>query len=163
MNWELIATIAEVIGAFGVIASLIYVARQLSSSQVAAADANRLTRASGVCDAMLAVATNDELRRSVSKAYGFDEYFEAMAEELDLSVDEAARADFHSAYYFWLHWGQFTSTTDSDDLNELKRMFRFYLVPGFNYSWKNSPFAKQGMDLRFVEFVDATLAEYESE
>lgn len=48
MNWELIATLAEVVAAIGVIASLIYVARQVRSSQETAANTNRLTRAGGV-------------------------------------------------------------------------------------------------------------------
>ena len=63
MNWELITTVAEVVAAIGVIASLIYVARQVRSSQETAADSNRLARAGGVREVMLANATNDELRK----------------------------------------------------------------------------------------------------
>ena len=161
MNWELAASIAEVVGAFGVIASLIYVARQVRASQATAADSNRLNRANGVRESMLAVATNDELRKSLYTAYGFDEHIDKMAAELNLSVDDAARTDAHNAYYFWLHWGQFTSTTDEDDLNELRRVIRFYLSPAFRYSWENSPLAKQTLDPRFVTFVETTLAELE--
>ena len=163
INWEFVATIAEVIGALGVIASLIYVARQLKVAHTSAADANRLTRATGVHETMLTAAANDELRKSVTKAYGFDDYYETMAADLNLSTDEAARADMHSASYFWLHWGQFASTTNEADLEELRQFLRAYTIPGFRYSWDNSPFAKKSMDPRFVEFVDTTLAEYDRE
>ena len=163
MNWESIATTAEVIAALGVIASLIYVARQLRASQVTAADTNRLSRAHGVREMLMANATNDALRKSVAKAYEFEAYYEQMAAALDLSVDDAARADFHNAYYFWLHWGQYSSTTDPNDLDELKKVFRAYLIPAFRYSWENSPYAKPVLEPGFIEFVDKILAEYGDE
>ena len=159
MNWGTIATLAEVVAAIGVIASLIYVARQVRSSQATAADSNRLTRANGVREIMLANATNNELRNSVIKAYGFTPYYEEMARVLDITFDDAARADFQNNVYFWLHWGQFASTTDPQDLEELKGVLRTYSLRGLNYSWEHSPFAKPALDPKFVEFVDAAIAE----
>ena len=163
MNWELIATLAEVVAAIGVIASLIYVARQVRSSQETAADTNRLARAGGVREIMLANATNDDLRNSVIKAYGMAPYYEEMARVLDITFDDAARADFQNNIYFWLHWGQFASTTDPQDLEELKNVLHTYSIPGLKYSWENSPFAKPVLDAKFVKFVDAAIAEVSEE
>jgi hypothetical protein len=96
MNWDAIGTIAEVVAAAGVIASLLYVAQQVRAAQSTAADTNRLTRASGVREIMLANATNNELRNSVINAYGISAYYEEMARVLDITFDDAARADFQN-------------------------------------------------------------------
>lgn len=164
MSWEAITTLAEVAGAIGVIASLIYVAQQVRSSQATAADTNRLTRATGVCDVFIALATNDELRKSTYKTYGLDTYFEAMASELNVSFDDAARTDCINSYWFWLHWGQFASTTDPKDLDELKSVVQTYsAVPAMRYSWEHSFTGKQALDSDFVEFVEAAFDECSKE
>ena len=63
MNWTAIATIAEIIGAAGVIASLIYLAVQIRQS-------TKVTRAETTKDlylasraAILEIAANDELTK----------------------------------------------------------------------------------------------------
>jgi len=164
LNWDVIATLAEVTAAMGVIASLVYVARQLHSSHVTAADANRLNRSRGVCEIMLSFATNDELRRSYIKLNHLEPYFEKMASEFDVSVDDAARNDFANAYWFWLHWGQYSSTTDPKDLEVLKIVIYPYVdIPGMKYSWEHSYMAKPCLDEGFIEFVETTLAAYTKE
>ncbi len=62
MNWETIATLLEVVAAIGAITSLIYAAKQVRSARIAAADTNRLTRAGGVREIMLANATEWEFK-----------------------------------------------------------------------------------------------------
>ena len=54
MNWEAIGAIGEIIGAAAVALTLGYFAIQLRASKDAAADANRLERAKGVREMMLA-------------------------------------------------------------------------------------------------------------
>ena len=164
MNWDVVATLAEVIAAAGVIASLIYVARQLHSSHTATIDSNRLNRSRGVCEYMLSMATNDELRRSFIKINHIEPYFEAMASEFDVSSDDAGRNDFANAYWFWLHWGQYSSTTDPKDLEALKLVLYPYIEqPWMNYSWNNSYMAKPCFDQDFIDFVESTLASYVKE
>ena len=164
MNWEVVATLAEVTAAVGVIASLIYVALQLRTSHITAADANRINRSSGVCDIMLSLATNDEFRRSYIKVNRLEPYFEEMASEFDVSLDDAARSDFANTYWFWLHWGQYSSTTDAKDLEDLKIVIYPYAdMPGMKYSWNKSYMAKPCLDKEFIEFVENTLATYEKE
>ena len=164
MNWEAIATLAEVTAALGVIASLIYVALQLRASHITAADSNRINRARGVCDIMLSLATNDEFRRSYIKVNRLESYFENMASEFDVSSDDAARSDFANTYWFWLHWGQYSSTTHPKDLEDLKIVIYPYVeMPAMKYSWDNSYMAKPSLDKSFIEFVENTLAAYEKD
>ena len=161
MNWEALATIAELIGAVGVIASLIYVARQVKSSQSTAADTNRLTRSGRIAEMIHTFAADDALRNSVIKSYRLEDDYKKMAAALDISFDDAARTDFVNAYWFWVHWGQYCSTTDSDDIEELKKSIGAYAdMPAINYSWANSVLGKRILDSRYVKFAERTLGEH---
>jgi len=160
LKWEIVATIAEVTGAIGVIASLLYVAKQVKAAQSTAADTNRLTRANGVREMFQTLAGDADLGNAVVRTYGLESYYEEMAAQFGVSTEDAMRSDFHNAYYFWLHWGQFSSTTDENDLDELAHVIHSYSTPALNYSWTNSIWAKPALDPKFVEFVDDVLANY---
>ncbi|MDA1372383.1 MAG: hypothetical protein O2971_16680 [Proteobacteria bacterium] len=58
MNWEAIGAIGEILGAFAVVATLVYLATQIRYAKEAASDANRIARATGVREFNLAMATN---------------------------------------------------------------------------------------------------------
>ena len=49
MNWEAIGALGETLGAILVLATLVYLANQVRYAKNAAADANRIARARGVC------------------------------------------------------------------------------------------------------------------
>ena len=68
MNWEAIGAIGEVLGAFAVVATLLYLALQVRHAKTATTDAIRLNRANGVQAMLLAMSTDDALRSSVNKA-----------------------------------------------------------------------------------------------
>lgn len=70
MNWEAISAIGAAIGALAVVITLAYLASQVRYARATANDTNRLTRVSGVRDVMLASATNDKLRDSLTVGYG---------------------------------------------------------------------------------------------
>ena len=161
INWEAVATTAEVVGAVGVIASLLYVAKQVKAAQATSADTNRLTRANGVREMFQTLAGDIELGNAVIKTYGLEDHYKGMASHFGVSLEEAMRADFHNVYYFWLHWGQYSSTTDRKDLDELEHVLCFYSTPSLKYSWENSLFGKRSMDPGFVKFVDDTLSNYD--
>ena len=60
--------------------------------------------------------------------------------------------------WFWLHWGQYASTTTKKDLDELKNVVEiFYGNPGVQIIWNNSPFAKPALENDFVNFVEEVL------
>ncbi|MFT4562932.1 MAG: hypothetical protein ACI9BW_002683 [Gammaproteobacteria bacterium] len=133
------------------------------SVQATAADANRLTRASGVREIMLVNATNDELRNNVINAWGLTAHYEKMADAFDIAFDDAARSDFRNNAYSWLHWGQFSSTTDPKDLEKLKNAVRAYSIPALHYSWGNSVCSPLRLDPDSVKFVDAAQMEVSGE
>jgi hypothetical protein len=108
---------------------------------------------------MLATATNTELANSVSKSHGLGPYHEAYAAQFGVAPAEAGRSDWFHVYYFWLHWGQYASSTSAKDIAELKNLVTaFYQLPAVRYSWDHSPYAKPVLDPEFVEFVDHTLS-----
>ncbi|MEZ5572243.1 MAG: hypothetical protein R3E64_09480 [Halioglobus sp.] len=160
MNWEAISAIGEAIGALAVIITLAYLASQVRYARATANDTNRLTRVSGVRDVMLASATNDNLRNSITVGYGIEHYYEGFAQAFEISAEDAGRLDYINLYYFWLHWGQFASSNSEKDTRELKRQITsFYRIPQVRYSWENSPWARPQLDHAFVEFVDGILSE----
>lgn len=73
-------------------------------------------------------------------------------------MKEAARLDFMHQYWFWLHWGQFSSVNDPGDLQELSHIEKFYITAAVRYSWENSPYSRPMMDPIFVKFVDEAIA-----
>ena len=79
MNWDAIGAIAEGIGALAVVITLAYLAIQVKYAKSASADTNRLMRATGVRDMTLALAQNDELRRSLIRTFNLDPYAYAQA------------------------------------------------------------------------------------
>ncbi|MFK7864830.1 MAG: hypothetical protein AB8B95_11465 [Pseudohongiellaceae bacterium] len=159
MNWEAIGAIGEILGAMAVVLTLVYLAVQVRYAKDAASDNNRIARASGVREMMLATATHPELRELGLKTYDID-YFQELAKTFDLTLDQAYTLDQQNGYWFWLHWGQFASTTKQNDIDELKNLIQnFYRMPAVMYCWKNSPFHRFLLDPKFVEFVDGLLAD----
>lgn len=127
MNWEAVGTIAEIIGAGGVIASLLYLAVQIrQSTKVARAETTKdLYLASR--DAILQIASNDELAKiwtnirdfeseDIARLYAFYQSFfrlyelqyhlseqdlldEDIAQSYTLIIRMFARTDFFSEYW----------------------------------------------------------------
>ena len=158
MNWDAIGAAAEVLGALAVIFTLLYLTVQVRDSKRATADSNRIERAVGVREGMLAAAQNDDLRNSFDNAAGLSEFYESMALELGVSIEDAARSHYFSIYWFWVHWGQFSSTTEERDLTDLENLVRrLYRTPPYDYCWKHSPWAAPILDQEFVQFVDDLL------
>jgi hypothetical protein len=127
VNWEAVGTIAEVIGAIGVIASLLYLAVQIrQSTKVARAEITKdLYLASR--DAILQIASNDELAKiwtnirnfeseDIARRYAFYQSFfrlyelqyhlaehdlldEDIAQSYTLIIRMFARTEFFSIYW----------------------------------------------------------------
>ena len=106
------------------------------------------------------IVGNPELRNSITKSHGLASFYEASAEELAISPDEASYTDWFNNYYFWLHWGQYSSSTTPADLAELSNIVTaFYQTPAVRYSWDHRPFGKPNLDPEFVTFADRTLSD----
>ena len=160
MNWEAIGAIGEVLGAFAVVATLLYLALQVRHAKTATTDATRLNRANGVQAMLLAMSTDDALRSSVNKAMNSEAYINELSNRLGISADEAERVEMYASYWFWLHWSQYASSTSAKDISELKNLVNtFYRFPFMEACWELSPAGKQILDPDFVAFVDNVLAE----
>ncbi len=110
MNWDAIAAIAEMVGAFGVIASLIYLATQIrQSTKVARAETTKdLFLASRT--AIMDMAANDELAKiwtdirqfeseEVARRYAFYQSFFRLYElQFNLAGQELLDEDIANSY-----------------------------------------------------------------
>ncbi|MGE4629445.1 MAG: hypothetical protein AAEC86_03265 [Pseudohongiellaceae bacterium] len=142
MNWEAIGAIGEIVGALAVVLTLGYLANQVRHAKEAAADTNRLERSKGVRDMMLASASNSDLRENLTKGLLLSDYYSEIASKLNMSSNEAASFDWAMLYWFWLHWGQYASTTKDSDVEELRTVINgFYRNPGVRLCWEKSPWA----------------------
>ncbi|MAX07914.1 hypothetical protein OAL54_01495 [Gammaproteobacteria bacterium] len=162
MNWEAVGAIGDFVGALAVIITLAYLAIQVRHARDAAADTNRLERSKGVRDIMLATALDRNFVETLTKGLKLSDYYEKIGAELSMSSDEAASFDWAMLYWFWLHWGQYASTTKASDVEELRNLISiFYSNPGVRLCWDNSPWAKPVLEKDFVNFVEEILVDSE--
>ena len=160
MNWEAIGALGEIVGALAVVLTLAYLAIQVRHAKEAAADTNRLERSKGVRDMMLASAADSGLRENLTKGLQLSDYYNEIASNLNMSSDEAASFDWAMLYWFWLHWGQYASTTKESDVEELRNVISgFYRNPGVRVCSEKSPWARPVLEKDFVNFVDEILAQ----
>ena len=159
MNWEAIGAIGEILGAFAVVITLLYLALQIRYAKTATNDATRLNRVSGIQNAIVAMCTDDELRTSVNKALNSAEYHVQLAQKLGIEKIDAERVEMYAVYWFWTHWGQYASSTSDKDVQELRNLIHtFYRTTYMQVCWETSPSAKPIMDPKFVDFVDSILS-----
>ena len=154
MNWEAIGAIGEILGAMAVVMTLVYLATQVRYAKEAAADNNRIARASGVREMYMAQVNNSELR-SVNHKANDSSYLQEIADDLGITKEEAGILDSSNGYWFWLHWGQFSSTHNESDIAELKNLISgFYTTRPVYICWTKSPWHRPLLDPEFVKFVD---------
>ena len=159
MNWDAIGAIGEIVGALAVVLTLGYLANQVRHAKEVAADTNRLERSKGVRDMMLASASDSDLRENLTKGLLLSDYYSEIASKLNMSSNEAASFDWAMLYWFWLHWGQYASTTKDSDVEELRTVINgFYRNPGVRLCWEKSPQARPVLEEDVVKFVDEILA-----
>ena len=158
MDWDAIAAVGQLVGAVAVVATLGYLAILIRFSHLAASDTNRLSRAAAIRDALLAVATNDELVRTYMSIFpSSDGPFNAMCEARGITPEQAHKLSLMSQYWWWVHWAQWSSTKTSADVAELRHVIAvMYRAPHMNMLWKTSP-ARELLDRDFVRFVNETL------
>ncbi len=158
MNWEAVSAWGDIVGAFVVVVTLVYLAIQVRDAKKATADQSRIYRANAIQEMILQSCTNDQLRAAQITSWGMDSYYQEMASALGVSFEEATRIDFASAYYFWMWWGQYASTTEERDNSELAYVIQSLgSTPGMLAHWRDSPVTRPLIDRNFVAFVDDIL------
>jgi hypothetical protein len=92
------------------------------------------------------------------KSWGLESYYESLANEFGIDSVEASRNEWANAVYFWMYWGQWSSSHEKSDLVELEHVItKLFSLPGIRHTWDISPVGKVFMDEEFVQFVDGIL------
>jgi hypothetical protein len=160
MNWDAIGAIGEIVGAAAVVLTLGYLALQIRHSKQATTDSNRIARSNGVREWLLVMASNDRLRESWDAFTNMNDFHMETSKQFGVEVDVASRAHYAAVYFFWLHWGQYASTMDEGDRQELQNLIQtWYATAPIKYQWDNSPIAKPIMHKPWIDFVDSVLHE----
>ncbi len=155
MPWGAIAEISQIVSAFALVISLIYIAFQIRFARLAAADTSRTARGEGVREIDLAMVNNRELRENWIKSSNLKSIYEELGSELDLSVDATLQVDTICQVWMRLHWGQYQSITVPEDLKDLERLVAaFYSAPPMLNCWKKSPYGRKIYDPKFVKFIE---------
>ena len=140
MNWDAIGAVGEILGAIAVVATLLYLARQIRAQQASSADANRIQRGIGVRDMMMAMAENPGMSSSWAKTNGLAEIHSEIAQELGATTDEAESVINMSFYWMWLHWTQWASSSTDRDMEELRHVVGlWYSAPPMSIVWRLHP------------------------
>ena len=161
INWNAISAIGQVISGLAVAMTLIYLTAQVRYAKIAASDANRLARSNGVVSFFLTAAHDPEFRRMNMNIGLHGEFIEEVARRLEISIDEATQLNCSALYWFWLHWGQWSTTTEARDRAELKNMVqRFYTSPHIRIIWEAN---RSGLDASFAKFVNDAIAEVDAD
>ncbi|MEP1472452.1 MAG: hypothetical protein ABJK25_15895 [Halieaceae bacterium] len=155
MNWDAIGAMGELLGALVVVVTLAYLAVQVRHAKAATADQSRLYRATAAREIILETCRDDALRMLQIKSWDMEPYYESLAEKLSVTIEEASKLDWGNAYYFWMWWGQWASTTESSDMKEIEHVVAVLGgLPAMREHWETSPVSRPVLDTDFVKFVD---------
>jgi len=161
IHWAAISAIGQLLSGIAVALTLLYLTLQLRHSEIAASDANRLVRANGVVNYWLAAAHDPEFREVGLRITRSEEWIKEVARRLELTESDATQLESSANYWFWLHWGQWNTTTEEKDIAELTNMVRrFYTLPQIRLMWEGH---RGWMDSGFEAFVDGVLAEADAD
>ena len=157
INWDAVAAIGQLISGAAVVLTLYLLTTQLRYAEIAASDANRLSRTNGVIDFWLEAAHDPDFRRNAMAFSGRSEFVEEIARRLEVTELEATQLEASAHYWFWLHWGQWSTTMEERDLAEVKAMVQnYYTLPQVRMVWESH---RGWMTPEFEAFVDAAIAE----
>lgn len=156
MDWDAIGAVAELAGALGVIASLMYVATQIRHS----------TRASSV-EAKLATTgmLNEFMNMFIEDPELFDLFLRGRASTVNLSEGEYPRFSNLVMKVFWFcsacHFQRRTGTLQDEDWREIESILEFWLDGEGVREWWHR-FGHQRFGKSFAGFVDTELARAEA-
>lgn len=148
MNWEAAGAIGEIIGAIGVIASLLYVARQVGASNKASAIESKLATSRMHSDFIGSLIENPELDEILFK--GISDYQSLSKTDHRRFSNMALQAfTFFSAGYFQLKAG----TMDSEEWSESEAIIQFWLSGQGGKDWWQKVGQKR-FSRRFTSYIE---------
>jgi hypothetical protein len=151
--------IGEFVGAIAVVATLGYLATQIRYARLAASDASRQGRSSGVIGMMQMAIANPEYRSAWAKAnIDSGPWLEELAGRLGVTPDEADIVSLGCCAWTYLHWSQFRSMKTKEDYIELENLVaEFYSRTPMSVVWNHDPILKAMIDPEFVIWVNGVL------
>ena len=160
MDWDAVGAVGEILGAFAVFVTLIYLANQIRYARLTAMDANRFHRVDAIRDLNGKLTTNGEVRAAWNKAIGpaFRQLHTDIADSLDLSFDEASLVVNQGASWGFTHWAQWRSLKSSADEKELMNIVRAWYGENPMKALIGHPLFRAYYDEEFVHWLDETLA-----
>ena len=156
MNWEAIGAIAELAGAVGVVASLVYLATQIRQGTKASRVEAKLTTTGmhvSIMDMFIADAELNEL------------FMRGIASTDEFTPEEFQRFSNLCMKSFWFfsaaHYQLRTGMLDDDNWFETKATLEFMLAGTGSRSWWRRLGSKR-FSGKFAEFVDSEIRAIES-
>lgn len=152
MNWEQVAAVAEVLGALGVIASVLYLAFQIKGERDATLANTRQLRQGGVRESMLALATSDDLASVFARTGVVFPAVSDLVEELGISREEAIRMNaFYTATVRQLETNLRMPMTE-EEIEQTHATMRALFRGPVRVWWRRS---QAGYSRGFVDVVEA--------
>lgn len=151
MNWEAAGAIGEIVGAFGVIASLLYLATQIRSASISSKVDARLTTTGFMTQFNDNFINNPELYKIWRRAHQGTQ---------DFSEDELTRftnLNFNAVWLFSAaHYQRRMGTLGTGDWFELEAMMNYYLKNRGVIEWWHR-FADSRVDPELVRYVNESI------
>lgn len=155
MNWEAVGAVGEVVGAAGVIATLLYLAIQIRAG----------TRATAVEAKLEATRQAHHFIDYLIADPGLNDiYLRGLADLDSLSREDYYRFSNLSLKAFWMfsaaHFQFRMGTLDEGEFQESLAVLRYWLIhPGCRAWWRK--FGKQSVSAEFQKFVEKEIEEIE--
>lgn len=120
--------------------------------------------AAGIRELLGRHVDDDRLRDAWMRAEGSTDWYQRIADALDVNLEEASKIEYHCQSWFWVHWvhwvhwGHWAGLTAERDRRELRNVISgFYSAPPMSTVWEMSPNVGL-LDPEFVAFVNSSLA-----
>jgi len=157
INWDAIGAIAELAGAVGVIASLVYLATQLGHNARASSVASKLATTGMLTEFVDMLITKPELN---------DLFMRGLTSTEGLSPEEYHRFSNMVMKTFWFgsaaHYQLRAGTLSEEDWFELKAILDFWLAgEGVRQWWRR--FGHERFAKTYAAFIDAEVARIEAQ
>ena len=152
MNWDALGAIAELAGAIGVIASLVYVATQIRHNTRASAVESKLVTTGMLTGFVDTLITDPELN---------DIFMRGRTSTESLSKEEHQRFSNMVMKTFWFcsaaHFQLRTGTLAEEDWFEIRAILDYWIAGAGVRGWWRQ-YGHQRFGKTFAEFVDAEVA-----
>ena len=155
--------LGELVSAIAIIVTLVYLSIQVKYARIAASDASRVNRLAGIHNIELQYVNDPSFRELWSKVSGpgLSKIYEDIANELEISQDEAMRVISYGSNWIWLHWAQFRSIKTAEDESELKNIINAWYSEGPMRALIEHHMYRSFYDQEFMSFIDENISKHD--